>query len=204
MLYDKDREYVTVADYNLFAVDIYEHAAATFLVYLDLFVSATPIRVAHVIYGLLYGIVYISFSVIYWYLDGTTPWGNSALYSILDWDTPVNTCYYVAGSAGVVILMHLLGYILYKSRICIYNCCCTPKAPTKQCILPKQSKPPKQPKPPKQSKPTSQQSQCKPPKDSKPTEKPFHSYFVLTTIPLETEGGTFEQAPLARAYSTEL
>ncbi|XP_072013499.1 protein rolling stone-like [Amphiura filiformis] len=190
MMYDKDNGYYGSSDtmtekIKFFAIDIHEHAFITFLVYLDLFISAAPVRIVHMIYGIIFGILYITFTVIYWYLGGTTPWDDTAVYSIIDWDAPIDTAYYLAGAVGVIGVFHLFGYALYKIRVCFYSCCCAPN--------PGARKPPKQ-------------SQKQPQKPSKKQiTKPYHAYFVLTTTtPGDENGGTFEHAPLARVDSSEL
>ena len=111
-----------------YAIDVHTHAGTTFFVYLDLFISGTPVRMAHMVYGIIFGLLYIAFTAVYWYLDGTTPEGDTAIYSILDWSNPTETGYYIIGALGVLCVLHILGYLLYRLRMGCFNCCCIPKA----------------------------------------------------------------------------
>lgn len=104
-----------------FVMDIHEHGVSTFLVYLDLIVSATPMRVAHVIYGVLFTGIYVCFSAGFWAVD-RHPTGP--LYLYLDWDAPVQTAYFVTGALGVIAALYIVAYVVYKLRTSCYRCTC--------------------------------------------------------------------------------
>ncbi|ELT87729.1 hypothetical protein CAPTEDRAFT_227205 [Capitella teleta] len=72
--------------------DIHLHIMNSMLVILDLLISAYPFRFSHLIYPLIYGFVYTSFSIVYWSFDH-----SRVIYPIvLDWNHPLSTCMYVA------------------------------------------------------------------------------------------------------------
>lgn len=47
------------------------HAVSSVYVVSDLFVTATPVRILHVVYSMIYGLIYFIFTVVYHVLGGT-------------------------------------------------------------------------------------------------------------------------------------
>ena len=69
-------------------------------VVLDLCVTARPVRLGHVIYPLIEGLTYTTFTLIYWALGGTGPGGSSWIYPMLDWGKPALVSLTVLGCAA--------------------------------------------------------------------------------------------------------
>ncbi|XP_060063836.1 protein rolling stone-like [Ylistrum balloti] len=98
--------------------DINMHGISSVLVLIDVAVGARPVRLLHVIYPIVFGITYVTFSAIYWSRDTV----NNVVYNILDWNNPGLAVGVVVGLAFVVIpLIQLLHFGLYRLRLRLYD-----------------------------------------------------------------------------------
>jgi len=68
------------------ANNITKHALNSVFMVIDTSLSAIPVRLLHSLYALLYIVIYLVFSIIYWLLDGTNNQGNTYIYKSLDYD----------------------------------------------------------------------------------------------------------------------
>ena len=68
------------------ANNITKHALNSVFMMIDTSLSAIPVRLLYCLYALLYILIYIAFTVIYWLLGGTDIQGNSYIYEVLDYD----------------------------------------------------------------------------------------------------------------------
>ena len=102
---------------------IAKHGLNSVYVLLNIFVCAKPIRILHVIYPFIFGILYGLFSVIYQVVGG-----GAAIYPVLDWHKPEKTILYVFMLLFVGILVtHTVLFALHKLRIFIHDNCCNGK-----------------------------------------------------------------------------
>lgn len=100
--------------------DINLHAVNSFMILLDLAVSARPVRLLHVLYPAIYGCAYAVFSIVYWTFDKE----NNVLYAILDWNNPALATGVIAGAVLIVVpLIQLMLFGLYQLRLKIYKMC---------------------------------------------------------------------------------
>ncbi|XP_078585110.1 protein rolling stone-like isoform X2 [Branchiostoma floridae x Branchiostoma japonicum] len=105
--------------------DILHHLCNGGIVLVDIFVSATPTRILHVIHPFAYSCVYNAFLVIYWVSGGFGITGTRWVYPMIDfsddrWRPSVVFVY--AGLFVVVPVFHLLVFGLYKLRCAIVRC----------------------------------------------------------------------------------
>ena len=102
-------------------VNIQVHALNSLTILDVLLFSAIPVRILHAIYPILFGVVYVIFSVVYWALDKP----NHVIYpSILDWNQLTRTLSLVALFLLVVVpVLQLLLFGLYRLRIWLYRAC---------------------------------------------------------------------------------
>ena len=68
------------------ANNITKHALNSVFMVTDTFLSSIPVRLFHSIYPLLYIVVYLSFTVVYWQLGGTNIQGQPYIYKLLDYN----------------------------------------------------------------------------------------------------------------------
>ena len=83
------------------ANNITKHALNSVFMVIDTFLSSIPVRLFHSVYPLLYIIVYLAFTVIYWQLGGTNMQGQPYIYSLLDYNN-------FEASTGCIIAFFLL------------------------------------------------------------------------------------------------
>ena len=68
------------------ANNITKHALNSVFMVIDTFLSSIPVRLFHSVYPLIYIIVYLAFTVIYWQLGGTNIQGQPYIYSLLNYN----------------------------------------------------------------------------------------------------------------------
>ena len=84
-------------------------------VLLDLCVTARPVRLGHVLYPILEGLSYTTFSLVYWALGGTGAGGTSWIYPMLNWGEPRTAALTVLGcAAGEDSSIRIRVFVLYK------------------------------------------------------------------------------------------
>ena len=101
------------------AISVSIHAINTVMAVIEIFSSAISVRILHMIYPMIFGAVYIIFSVIYWAAGGKEPYNEgNYVYKILDYgDEPERA----AGAALTMVLVvvpiiHVIVWVLYKLR----------------------------------------------------------------------------------------
>ena len=112
---------------RLHYIDVGTHGINAIYVLLNIFITGIPVRIQHFWHCLVFGVVYIIFSVIYDVSGGTNARDKGYIYSVLDWDEVQTTIIY-AILVGVIgpILIWLIVYGLYWIRIAIFRGCkCT-------------------------------------------------------------------------------
>ncbi|XP_005096245.1 uncharacterized protein LOC101853781 [Aplysia californica] len=93
------------------------HLVNSVLVLLEHAVTALPVRILHVIYPIIYGLIYMAFSLFYWVDDH-----SHVMYPILDWGKPGPTVGYVLLVGFVIMpIIQLLIYGFYRLRLAIYR-----------------------------------------------------------------------------------
>jgi hypothetical protein len=104
-----------VSETELF-IDFNVHAVNSALVLIDILICARPVRVLHLVYPLVYGIVYVTFSVVVFEVSGTV------IYNVLDYTKPVYPVVTVVGMAFVAIpLLQLACYGIYRFKNYLYG-----------------------------------------------------------------------------------
>ena len=98
--------------------DLNIHGINTVFVILDTVIGAMPVRLFHVIYPAMYGIVYIVFSVIFWSVDH-----SNVIYRILlDWNNAdVTIGVVILISVVIVPVLQCFHFALYQLRLFAYK-----------------------------------------------------------------------------------
>ena len=94
--------------------NIHVHALNSVFSILELFLCSIPTRLAHIIYPVIYGVIYILFSVFYWVKNH-----DHVIYEhVLDWNEPGRTLVVVVLLALVVLpTLQCVMFVLYKLRV---------------------------------------------------------------------------------------
>nr|XP_023028217.1 protein rolling stone-like [Leptinotarsa decemlineata] len=102
------------------ATNFFVHGSNSITIFLDLCITAHPIYLIHCCYPMIFGLVYLTFSIIFYFCDKGRG-GSGMIYNILDWNYPGKTTGIVIGILFFVIFLHALTFIIYKLKIIIYE-----------------------------------------------------------------------------------
>lgn len=97
-----------------------KHSLNSAYILLDLMISATPIRIFHLVYPMFVGAVYTIFNALYFINNGVGPDGKPYAYYVMDWRNPIESA--VTCSLGFILttIMQVLLYGLYRLRLVLY------------------------------------------------------------------------------------
>ena len=93
--------------------NLLKHLIIGILAVVELFVTAIPVRILHVIYPITFTAIWIIFSVIYYGAGGTDIYGNRYIYKVLNYETDP------AAAAGLAILVVFVGIPVL--HLCIFG-----------------------------------------------------------------------------------
>lgn len=110
------------------AINVDVHIINSVYVLIDLWISATPIRILHFYIPLCFMFIYLIFTLIYWAVGGTTPDGSTAIYPIMDWENLQVTLPFVICCAVFSPLMQMLVWGVYRGRVAARERCCSSRS----------------------------------------------------------------------------
>lgn len=84
--------------------------------FIEICVVLHPIHFLHFIYPIVGGLCYLVFSLIYFYSGGTDALGRDYIYSILNWNNPVQTSIVCVLVAILIILCHSFATLCQLTR----------------------------------------------------------------------------------------
>ena len=95
--------------------DLFEHIFPSIIGVLEIFLTPIPIRFQHFIHPVIYLLIYIFVTILFYYGDPNT----DAIYSILDYRNPGLSTITVLGSSALVLVLQLFLWGLYKCRVIV-------------------------------------------------------------------------------------
>lgn len=98
------------------ALDMSVHGLNSLVMLLLLMSSAHPVRLLHIYQPVLFGIVYLLFSVIYHFAGGTDQKGNAYIYPVVNWSEPSITVLVVFLTTLLLLSLHLVSLGLSVAR----------------------------------------------------------------------------------------
>lgn len=94
------------AEFNVDGLTVTTQILNTVFILLETLLGTVPVRLYHVIYPMLFTVVYVMFSVVFWAGNGTNTLGQPYIYSVLDYSgNPTD-------SIGAVLLFFFVGHPL--------------------------------------------------------------------------------------------
>ncbi|XP_062618147.1 uncharacterized protein LOC134279758, partial [Saccostrea cucullata] len=106
---------LTVTESQLFN-DLNVHAFNTLFVLIDIAICARPVRFLHLLYPIVYGLVYTAFSVVLYAASGTV------IYNVLDYNQPLYPSITVPGLCFIVIpLLQLAFFGIYVLKLYTFS-----------------------------------------------------------------------------------
>nr|CAD7456664.1 unnamed protein product [Timema tahoe] len=98
------------------AVNLLVHAFNSLLMLLDLALVSFPFHLLHIFLPVLFTLIYIIFTVIYYLAGGTNKDGKIALYPILDWENPKRSSIVCVLALLFLLFLHLITWLLSLLR----------------------------------------------------------------------------------------
>jgi len=104
--------------------NILVHMTNSLVLFVDLIFIQHEYHIAHVIYPMIIGIVYLTFTIIYPLLGGLDRYGNNYVYPILNWNEDPSSAFIIGASATVFLGICHISFcgFAYMKQI-IYNSC---------------------------------------------------------------------------------
>ena len=105
-------------------VSLNVHGVNAVYVLVDLFITGIPVRLYHVIYPMLFSLIYLIFSLVYVYSGGTNPDGDNFIYDALNFKTDLPSALLVL--LLLVCLMLLIQgilFLLFLTKTFMYGNC---------------------------------------------------------------------------------
>jgi hypothetical protein len=103
-------------DFLLTPMSQMKHSLNTVYVIIDLFSNAIPVRVYHLVYPLLVGVVYAIFNAAYFLNDNRGPDGLPFAYAAMDWRHPLGSTITCVLGFILSCIVHLMLFGLYRLR----------------------------------------------------------------------------------------
>ncbi|XP_045506486.1 protein rolling stone-like [Colias croceus] len=97
-------------------LDIFIHAINSVVMFLLLVTARQPVYLLHFYHVVLFALVYLFFSVIYYAAGGTDMFGNPFVYPMLDWSNPGIAVLTGVFSAVLIIILHFLVSFIVVGR----------------------------------------------------------------------------------------
>lgn len=103
------------------ANNITKHALNSVFMLIDTILCSIPVRLFHFIYPLLYIIIYLGFTVVYWVLGGTNIQGEPYIYKLLDYNNYEASTGCLVGFFLLVVqpVLQLILFGFVKLRDCL-------------------------------------------------------------------------------------
>ena len=102
-------------------LDVNLHALNALFVLVDATLVASPVRIFHFVYAILFGVVYAVFTVVYWTVGGTNAVGRPYVYAVLDYgERPgiAAACIVVSVLVGIPTIQLVL-YGWFRATECV-------------------------------------------------------------------------------------
>jgi len=112
---------VDLSSYMVTPMSQLKHSLNTIYVVVDMFANAIPVRLYHMIYPLLTGLVYTIFNVLYFVNDGRGPNGRPYAYDLMDWRNPLGSTVTVLLGFVLAAVAQFLLYGFYRARIAAHR-----------------------------------------------------------------------------------
>ncbi|KAL0850951.1 hypothetical protein ABMA28_006854 [Loxostege sticticalis] len=109
------------------ALDFFVHAFNSIAMFILLITSKNPVHILQFVYPFVFAVIYMVFSIIYYYSGGTNPYGEEWIYPMLDWSNPGPTTGVVFACAALMLIVHSLVVLMALFRDYLVSTCITSK-----------------------------------------------------------------------------
>ncbi|CAH2102244.1 unnamed protein product [Euphydryas editha] len=98
------------------AIDILIHAVNSVIMFILLITARQPTNLLHFYISILFAIVYVIFSLIYYFADGRDPFDNPYIYPVLNWNSPGESMITVVFAAVIIVVLHFVVAMISVAR----------------------------------------------------------------------------------------
>lgn len=107
-------------------IDVWIHAGNSLGMLLEITIAKYTFRAFHFLYPIIVGLIYLFFTLIYYFAGGVDAGGRNYIYNIIKWgENPLSASLVVFGVAILIVFIHLVAFVIQKCRRRIYNRCCS-------------------------------------------------------------------------------
>ncbi|KAK9890314.1 hypothetical protein WA026_010416 [Henosepilachna vigintioctopunctata] len=106
---------------GLEVLNIIVHGTNSIIMFFDFWMVSNPVRLAHILYPVIFSSCYVAFSVIYYLAGGTSREGTTYIYPILDWSKATKSllvCFVVGLFA---VFLHVVIFCMYVIKKKIFK-----------------------------------------------------------------------------------
>lgn len=103
--------------------NVFVHALNSVIVFIEVWVTARPWRWQHFYQPVVFGAIYVTFSLIYHAADGKDKNGKPYIYTVLDWREPGTAAAWSIGAIFLAVLAHFINVGLCELRRYIAGKC---------------------------------------------------------------------------------
>ncbi|CRK87908.1 CLUMA_CG001695, isoform A [Clunio marinus] len=98
------------------ALDILIHGGNSAAMIIDLLIACHPMYIIHFVYPVGVGILYMIFTIIYYFAGGVDAQGNRYIYDVLDWSNPGSAALTSIGTVILAIFLHVIVCLIQTAR----------------------------------------------------------------------------------------
>ncbi|CAL8079912.1 unnamed protein product [Calicophoron daubneyi] len=99
-----------------------KHSLSGAVVLVDIILSAIPFRLLHVVYPLLFGLIYSVFTYVFWLANGYGPFRIGQVYPGLNWSRPRTAILVCLCAILICFLVQIVIYLIYFLRVKLSQC----------------------------------------------------------------------------------
>ncbi|XP_066146110.1 protein rolling stone-like [Euwallacea fornicatus] len=97
------------------------HGMNSILMFLDFCAVGHPVRLLHFYYPIIFTMIYVSMTAIYYSCGGTAKGGEKYIYPILKWDEPLKTLGYCGAIVILISVIHGVTFFMQLGKSKIAN-----------------------------------------------------------------------------------
>lgn len=88
---------------------------------IELMIARHPMHIFHFVYSIGVGLIYLAFSIIYYFAGGVDNLGQNFIYDVLYWGEPGKASVVAAGVTVLSFFLHVFTCIVQKLRYRIHK-----------------------------------------------------------------------------------
>lgn len=104
-------------------LDLLVHGGNSVAMMLELLMAGHPMFIFHFVYSINVGLIYLIFTIIYYFAGGLDPLGRHYIYNVIDWSRPGRAASVSLGVLILAIFLHIIMCLIQKLRHRLHKKC---------------------------------------------------------------------------------